>query len=158
MNPILIQIIILSLWLGASAFLSAVVAPALFSVLPSRTLAGAVVGLTLPVVFYAGMLVGGIVAGLQVVARGAWVWGAREISGLAIMIACAVAQFVVAPRIARVRDEIAGPIESLPLDDARRIAFGRLHGISVAWLGVAMIAAAVAVIVAVRAANAQRIR
>lgn len=158
MNPPLVQLIVLSLWLGASAFLSAVVAPALFSVLPSRTLAGAVVGLTLPVVFYAGIIAGTLVIILQIVARGAWAWGAREISGIAVIAACAIAQFVVAPRIARVRTEIAGPIESLPLDDARRIAFGRLHGISVAWLGLAMLAGAVAMIVAARAVNAQRLR
>lgn len=158
MNPSLVQIIILSLWLGASAFLSTVVAPALFSVLPSRTLAGAVVGLTLPVIFYSGIIVGAAVVALQILARGAWAWGAREIAGIAIVVACAAAQFVVSPRIARLRDEIGGPIESLPLDDARRLAFGRLHGISVAWLGVAMLAAAIALIVAFRAVQANRFR
>jgi hypothetical protein len=46
----------------------------------------------------------------------------------------------VAPRIERVRKEIAGPVEQLSPDDPRRIAFGRLHAASVAWLGVAMVA------------------
>ena len=68
--------------------------------------------------------------------------------------ACAVAQFVVAPRIERLRAEIGGPLEALAADDPRRAAFGRLHGISVAWLGVAMIAAVVALIVAGRASSA----
>ena len=39
------------------------------------------------------------------------------------------------------RKEIGGPVEELPPDDPRRIAFGRLHAASVAWLGLAMIAA-----------------
>ncbi|MGH2898307.1 MAG: DUF4149 domain-containing protein, partial [Solirubrobacteraceae bacterium] len=134
MSPSLVQVIALTLWLGAAAFLSAVVAPSLFAVLPSRTLAGAVVGLTLPVIYYAGIVVGAAVAGMQVVARGRWSWRGRETLALVMLASCAVAQFVVTPRIARVRTEINGPIESLPLDDARRVAFGRLHGVSVAWL------------------------
>ena len=44
----------LALWLGAAGFFSAAVAPALFAVLPTRTLAGEVVGRVLPVVFYVG--------------------------------------------------------------------------------------------------------
>lgn len=146
-----IQLVILALWLGAAAFFSAAVAPALFSVLPTRTLAGAVVGRMLPVVFYAGMVAGALVLGLQVMARGRWTFGAREIAGVVIIGACAVAQFIVSPRIERLRTEIGGPLESLAVDDARRAAFGRLHGISVGWLGLAMIAAAIAAIVAARA-------
>jgi hypothetical protein len=46
-----------------------------------------------------------------------------------------------------------GPIEILPADDARRMAFGRLHGASVAWLGLAMIAAIVIFVAAIRAMN-----
>jgi hypothetical protein len=57
--------------------------------------------------------------------------------------ACAVAQFGIDPRIARLRAEIGGPVERLSSDDPRRVAFGLLHGYSVAGLGVAMLAATV---------------
>jgi len=76
---------------------------------------------------------------------------ATALCGCLIVVACGVAQFIVAPRIDRLRQEIGGPIEVLSADDARRAAFGRLHGISVAWLGLAMLAAGVALVVAWRA-------
>jgi hypothetical protein len=47
-------VLLLAAWLGAGMLLAAVVAPAAFAVLPSRTLAGALVGRVLPTVFIAG--------------------------------------------------------------------------------------------------------
>jgi len=151
-NPSVVQVGVLALWLGAAALLSVSVAPALFAVLPSRTLAGAVVGRILPPLFFAGMTVGLLVLALQVVQGRGWSWGGREISGIVIIVACAIAQLGIAPRIARLREEIG--IEELAIDDARRVAFGRLHGLSVACLGLAMLAAIVAAIIAARASSA----
>jgi hypothetical protein len=153
-SPSLIEIVLLALWLGAAAFLALVVAPSLFAVLPTRTLAGAVVGRILPPVFIAGIVVGAIVLGLQVAGRRAWAWHGREIAGTTLIAACAIAQFIIAPQINRLRAEIGGPLEDLAASDARRVAFGRLHGISVAWLGLAMLAAAAAMIIAARADGA----
>jgi hypothetical protein len=96
------------------------------------------------------MIAGAIVAVTQFRANDAWRWRTREMSSVVLIVACAVAQLIVAPRIARLRAEIAGPIEILPVDDARRVAFGRLHGVSVAWLGLAMLAAAVVVVIDAR--------
>jgi hypothetical protein len=42
----------LAFWLGAAAFFSVALAPVLFAVLPTRTLAGEVVGRVLPGVLY----------------------------------------------------------------------------------------------------------
>jgi hypothetical protein len=148
-----VQIAILSLWLGAAAFLALTVAPALFAVLPTRTLAGAVVGRILPPIFYAGMVAGAIVVALQIVERRGWAWRGREIAGVVIVASCAIAQFFIAPRIASLRDAMGGPIEALAASDWRRAAFGRLHGISVAWLGLAMIAAVVGIALAARAGS-----
>lgn len=152
------ELIVLSLWLGAAGFFSSAVAPALFAVLPTRTLAGAAVGRMLPVIFYAGMVVGVALVALQIMARRQWTLGAREIAGIVMLGACAVAQFVISPRIERLRSAIVGSLESLAADDPRRAAFGRLHGISVGWLGVAMIAAVVAMVVAGRALTAESTR
>lgn len=148
-----VQIAVLALWLGAAAFLAITVAPALFAVLPTRTLAGSVVGRILPPIFYSGMVAGAVILALQIVDQRGWIWRGREIAGVVMIAACAVAQFFVAPRIARLRDEIGGPLEALAADDVRRMAFGRLHGISVAWLGLAMIAAVAAIVIAARAAS-----
>ena len=146
-----VQIVVLSLWLGAAAFLALAVAPALFAVLPTRTLAGIVVGRILPPIFYAGMIAGAIILALQILERRGWTWRGREITGVIIVASCAIAQFWVAPRIAQLREEIGGPLEALAADDWRRAAFGRLHGISVAWLGLAMIAAVAGIILSARA-------
>src|SRR5262245_27336309 len=158
LNASVVQVGVLALWLGAAGLLSASVAPALFAVLPSRMMAGAVVGRILPPVFFAGMTAGVLVLALQVVQGRGWSWDGREISGIVMIVACAIAQLGIAPRIARLREAIARPIEDLALNDAQRVAFGRLHGFSVACLGLAMLAAIVATVVAARASSADATR
>ena len=138
--------LLLSAWLGAATLFSAVVAPAAFAALPSRTLAGAVVGRVLPVIFIAGIVVAALSLGLDR-SRGRMV-GVRRVALIVIALACGAAQFYVGPRIESVRREIGGPIEQLPPTDERRVTFGRLHAVSVGWLGLAMIAAATALVLA----------
>ena len=143
---------VLTLWLGAAAFFSLVVARAAFAVLPTRTLAGALVGRALPVLFLTGIVVGLTVVVLEWPVRREQ-WG-RLAAGATIVAACAIAQFVVAPRIARLRAAIGGTLEALAPGDPQRAAFGRLHGISVAWLGLAIVAALVALVLVWRALDA----
>ena len=121
------------MWLGASLLVAAVVAPAAFAVLPSRALAGAVVGRVLPVIFWAGIVIG------------AWMlWegrGWRRVAATFVVLACAVAQLAVAPRIAQSRRALGPDMERVAPDDPRRVAFGRLHALSVGLLGIGMAAA-----------------
>jgi len=131
--------ILLSAWLGAAVLVTTVVAPAAFAVLPSRTLAGALVGRVLPVLFIAGLVVALASLSLDSGDHGRAI-RVRRAMLIVAAVSCAAAQFAVAPRIERARKEIAGPVEQLSPDDPRRIAFGRLHAASVAWLGVAMVA------------------
>ena len=150
----LIEGLVVTLWLGAAAFFSIVVARAAFAVLPTRTLAGALVGRLLPVLFVTGIVVGFAIVILErdaVHAR--WL---RLGAGLAMVVACAAAQFVVAPRIERLRAAIAGPLDALPPGHPDRAAFGRLHAISVGWLGVAIVAACIALFLVWRALEAPR--
>ena len=144
----LTSLVLLSVWLGAAIVVAAVVAPAAFAVLPTRTLAGALVGRVLPTLFWSGAVVGIVGALLSRAQPNA---GARFVSALALVLACVAAQLGVAPRIERARLAAAGPIDALPRSDARRIAFGRLHGISVALLGVAAVAGATAIALTIRA-------
>ena len=137
-------VVLLAAWLGAGLLVAAVVAPAAFAVLPSRTLAGALVGRVLPVVFGAGIAIGFSTA--------AFTWpisprGGRTSAILVLVLACAIAQLGVAPRIQRVREQIGGAVDALDPSEARRRAFGRLHGLSVAFLGVGGIGAVVALTV-----------
>ena len=142
-----IVVIALSAWLGAALLVATVVAPAAFAVLPTRTLAGALVGRVLPVLFYAGAAIG-IVAAL--LGRAAMPSLARVVAGVVMVASCLAAQLVVAPRIERVRLEAARPIDELAVGDPRRAAFGRLHGVSVLLLGIAGIAAAAALVLTLR--------
>jgi hypothetical protein len=138
------EALLLAVWIGIAVFVSAVVAPAAFAALPSRALAGALIGRVLPVVFVTGLLVGGLVAGMELAAGGRGWWRA----GPALLLAssCAVAQFIVGARIGQLRSAIGPSLDALAVDDARRVAFGRLHTLSVAWLGLGVAAAIVALV------------
>ncbi len=142
-SSLAVRLTLLAFWLGAATLFSAIVAPALFDVLPTRTLAGLVVGRVLPVLFYAGIVIAAIDLALDL--RGAHHVG-RLATDLVMLLTCSGAQWLVSPRIERVRAAITGPIEQLAPTDPRRLEFGRLHAVSVGLLGVAMIAALVAII------------
>lgn len=140
--PLVLTLVALSAWLGAAVLVAAVVAPAAFAVLPSRMLAGALVGRVLPALFWSGTAVGGAVVVRTVLASGAGSWLAA--AGGVLALACATAQLVITPRIEWIRASISVPVDMLESSDPRRIAFGKLHGLSLLSLGVAMLAAAVA--------------
>jgi len=136
---------VLAAWMGAALLMAAVVAPAAFAALPSRALAGAVVGRVLPVIFVAGIVACVIAALLGHVPNASFGRARLTLVGLGAA-ACAFAQFGIAPRIARLRAEIGPSLDALAVDDARRVAFGRLHAFSVAWMGAAMLAVGVALV------------
>jgi hypothetical protein len=134
--------LLVAAWLGAALITVAVVAPGAFAVLPSRAMAGTMVGRVLPVLFVAGIAAGVLVAAaaggssIGRAARGA------VTAGILVALACGVSQFAITPKLDRLRAGMGGPVDSLPADDARRVAFGLLHGYNVAGLGVAMVGAA----------------
>lgn len=145
----LAQILVLSLWLGAAVFVAAVVAPSAFAALPTRELAGALVGRVLPVLFIAGAVAGIIVLLLEATAPARARpsrRGARMVIMGMVILSCAIAQLGVAPRIETLRAGLSAPLASLPAGDPQRVAFGRLHMISVGWLGAAMLAAGAALV------------
>lgn len=153
-TPALIELTVLLLWLGGAILFSAVVAPSLFATLPTRTLAGAVVGRVLPAIFYSGMVVGLLTILLDWQARGELNWRGSAAGGIVILASCVVAQLVIAPRIERVRESIGGVIENLAPGDPRRAEFGKLHAVSVGWLGIAMLCAAIVAVLTARSLHA----
>jgi hypothetical protein len=135
--------LLLSAWGGAALLTIAVVAPGAFRALPSRGMAGAVVGEVLPTIFITGIVIGlavALLAGRNGAAAGA------TAASLASAGACAVAQFGINPRIVRLREMAGGSIDAWTQDDPRRVMFGMLHGYSVGALAVAMLAGAVALV------------
>lgn len=151
-----IELVVLAVWIGAAVFFSAAVAPVLFRVLPTRALAGEAVAGMLPVVFYSGIVAGIVLLVIELTREEGRPWAGRTVAAVVMILACAIAQWFVAPRIARVRDAIAGPVDDLPVSDPRRVAFGRLHGLSVGWLGIAILAALVALVLAARTLQPRR--
>lgn len=139
-------------WLGAVLFFGASVAPAAFAVLPSRADAGALVGKTLPVLMYGGMVLGAVLifSARTLRTAGASVRRGTAIAGLVMLATCGLAQLWVAPEIDRLRAE-AGVLETRPPDDPLRQRFGRLHGMSVALLGIAWLGGATLLVMAILA-------
>jgi hypothetical protein len=104
----------------------------------------------LPVLFWSGIPIGLVVLWLG--------WRlplptVRTASAFVLVAACVVAQLVIAPRIARVRAAIGGPLEALDSANPLRQSFGRLHGLSVACLGAGGLAALVLLVLLVRLAS-----
>ena len=70
-----------------------------------------------------------------------------------IALATGVGHWIIAARMRALRAAMVLPIDQIAADDARRVAFNSLHGYSVNALGLAMIAALVALVLMARAAR-----
>jgi hypothetical protein len=154
------RIVLLAIWFGAALFFSVVVAPAAFGVLRSFALtnaseiAGAIVNRSLAVVNISGCAIGLLLL--------LTLWFPRRastgrisfllelLSLVVVTVATAVGHWFIAARIHALRAAMAIPIDQLPADDSRRLAFNSLHGYSVNALGLAMIAALVALVLMAR--------
>jgi hypothetical protein len=142
--PSLFSMNLLAAWIGVAVFVAAVVAPAAFAVLPTRALAGALVGQALPVLFMSGIVVGGVVVALHAnAARTAAVGGLVLLGGNA----CAL---MIEHRLHALVASIGAPIDSLAITDPRRVEFGRMHGASVILMAIGLIGASVALLMLVR--------
>jgi len=62
----------------------------------------------------------------------------------------AVGHWVIAARMRALRAAMVIPLDQIAADDSRRLAFNNLHGYSVNALGIAMIAALVAMVLMAR--------
>lgn len=143
-----LRLLSLTLWTGSIFFFAAVEAPILFSILPTRALAGAVVSRSLFTMHWIGIACGLIfllscvlMAMLQ---GGASPFHARDLLLLAMMTITLWAHFGVERRMVRLRDSL-GVIDTVPPTDARRMEFNRMHVWStrmegsVFFLGVALL-------------------
>lgn len=137
--PLPVAALLLAAWLGAALYFTVVVTRAAFAVLPSRTMAGALVGQTLPVLFDTGMVVGAVLVATALFASSGAARTASLVGGIAIVVLCALARFVILARIAQLRLTLPAAIDSLAVTDPARRAFGQLHALSVGALGLAML-------------------
>jgi hypothetical protein len=77
------------------------------------------------------------------------------VGGVAIVALTALARFVILARIARLRLSMPVAVDSLPVTDPARRAFGQLHAMSVGALGLAML---IGIIVAIVLAHSLSLR
>jgi hypothetical protein len=149
---------LLSLWLGAALFFSAVVAPAVFGVLRqfaitnAGEIAGAIVSRSLTVINVSGFLISLILLAATLFFtrnRNLMFW-VKAVLLAVIVGGTAIGKWVVAARMSALRPALAIPINQFVLkDDPRLVAFNQLHSYSVALLSAAMIAASLFIIVSV---------
>jgi hypothetical protein len=154
------RLILLSLWLGAAVFFSVAVAPAAFGVLRSfalpnaSELAGSIVTRTLSIINVSGFVIGVFLL-LTLFVRRASLGRLTLITEFVcvgvIVLATGVGHWIIAARMRGLRAAMYLPIDQVPVDDARRVAFNSLHGYSVNALALAMIAALVAIVLIARA-------
>ena len=138
---------LLSIWVGAAAFFSFVLAPAAFAVLPAQHLAGQVVSRTLGVVEIAGIVMGVILLLLSFLSRGrrgkAFPF---DLCALALIVVAMIGSRIVSGRMHALRVQAGETLYSLPASDSLRSAFDQLHQFSVGLMSVAMIVALVLIV------------
>lgn len=149
------RLILLACWFGAALFFGAVVAPAAFGVLRSfglpnaNEIAGSIVTRSLSVINIAGFLIALLLLLTAILRRNS----SSRVSFIVecvclgvIALATGVGHWLIAARMRALRAAMELPIDQIAADDARRIEFSSLHGYSVNVLGLAMIAALVALV------------
>lgn len=153
------RVILLACWFGAALFFGAVVAPAAFGVLRSfglpnaNEIAGSIVTRSLSVVNIAGFAIALLLVLTLILRRNytSRVSFIVECVCLAVIaIATGVGQWVIAARMRALRAAMELPIDQIAASDPRRIEFASLHGYSVNVMGLAMIAALVALVMMAR--------
>jgi len=141
----------LSLWLGSDVFLSFVVAPGAFRLLPSRDSAGAIVGFGLGRMHLIGVVCGIAILLARLVRTRAFAsLAAPAALCLALMILLTVvSQQAVSPKMAALRVQM-GSIQATAEDSPLLAEFGRLHRVSASLEGAVLLAGFAALYLMVR--------
>lgn len=128
-----LMLLSLVVWLGGLIFFAFVVAPTAFTpgLLPTRHLAGSVVGRSLDALHWMG-IVSGIVFLVtsmiysRMTAGNAHPLAARHLLILLMLLLTVISQFAISPKMHAIRAQV-GVIDSVPLDSPQRVEFNRLH-------------------------------
>lgn len=140
----------LAVWVGGIVFFGAVMAPTLFSTLPTRHLAGAVVTRSLTALHWIG-IVAAVVFLVSSLLHSYLVQGAlhalsvRNVLIVLMLVITLLSQFGISPKMAALRAEM-GEIDAVEAGDPRRLEFNELHQMStraetlVLLMGIAVVA------------------
>jgi hypothetical protein len=126
-----VMLLCLIVWIGGLIFFAFVLAPTVFTVLPTREMAGNVVNPSLSKLHWMGLVSGILFLSCSLVynqLRHAQLRSFSMTHGLlALMLALTLySQFSITPRMRVLRTEM-GVIDSVPHSDPRRVEFNRLH-------------------------------
>lgn len=127
------MLLALVVWLGGLIFLAFVEAPVVFTsgLLPSRHLAGSVVGRSLDVLHY--MAIASAIVFLvcsmiysRILTGNPRIMAARHLLVVLMLGLTLISQFSITPKMHAIRDRV-GVIDNVPVDDPQRREFDRLH-------------------------------
>jgi len=128
-----LMLLSLVVWIGGVMFLAFVEAPTAFrpGLLPSRHLAGAVVGGSLNILHWMGIISGIVflissLAYNQISKGTAQPFALRHVLIVLMLLLTAYSQFGITPRMVALRASFV-EIDRVPLDDPGRVEFDRLH-------------------------------
>jgi len=126
-----VMLLSMVIWVGGIIFFSFVVAPAVFSVLPTRHLSGLVVTRTLGTLHWMGVVCGGVFLVCSFFEAyhstgSVQAFAARNLLVLAMVVMTLWSQIGVSTKMAGLRAEM-GEIDQIAAADPRRVAFNQLH-------------------------------
>lgn len=129
-----LEFLALTIWVGGIIYFSFVVAPVLFTRLPSIDEAGSVVGVILPRLHWLGVICGAVyLASALALMRSARAFGrVGALAVIAMLALTLIAQLGIIPRMNTLRGEM-GSVEQTPVTNPLRKQFDHLHVASV-WL------------------------
>jgi uncharacterized membrane protein len=135
-----IEFLSLSLWLGADAFLSFVVAPGAFAILGNRDAAGMMVGFALARLHFGGIFLGVVFLAARLVRThdfGSFT-SAAALCVVLMVLLTAMSQFTVSSRMEALKKDMVS-VQNTPETDPRRVEFNSLHHRSVAFEGAVLL-------------------
>lgn len=121
----------LVVWLGGIVFFAAAVAPTVFSVLPTRHLAGNIVTRSLTILHWMGLISGLVflatsMAYSRALTGSAHTGAPRHLLVWIMIVLTLISMYAIGARMADLRAQM-GVIDDVPATDARRVEFNRLH-------------------------------
>jgi uncharacterized membrane protein len=148
-----LQFFALGIWIGGIVFLSFVVAPGVFAILPNLDQAGSVVGFSLTRLHYIGIAaaVVYVVAGFGLARVLKWLTAPAAVLVLVMLALTLISEFGVRPRMDTLRSQMVS-IEATPPQNSLRVQFDRLHSASVGLEGATLLIGIVALFLTARRA------
>ena len=142
--------VLLLLWAGMVLGFAFLVAPLLFSSLPSRDLAGLIAGRVVARLDIAAWIA--FAAAIALVQGARWMmefreadvlgplrlWGAAAVLALLM---CFTSSFIISPKLRTIRARMGNPVESFAPDHPDRAAYQKAHGISRQLMGLRLLLA-----------------